>query len=126
MWLVSGQVAERACKGGWGGTCRPRGGAPRPTWAATGPAGRGGFGRKRGSLHVYVRASRGRGPVCLCSRAGERKPVLTWWEMSKLCYHKVIALFLKGKKDYVWDAMQWRVLKEIKEELCSALENWVV
>lgn len=47
-------------------------------------------------------------------------------EINKLCYHKVIALFLKGKKDYVWDSMQWRVLKEIKEELCSALENWVL
>ena len=57
---------------------------------------------------------------------GGRKPVLTWCEMNKLCYRKVVALFLKGKKDYVWDSRQWRVVKEIKEELCSALEKWVV
>lgn len=52
--------------------------------------------------------------------------LLTWWEINKLCYHKVIALFLKGKKDYVSNLMQGRVLEKIHEELCSALENWVV
>lgn len=55
-----------------------------------------------------------------------RKPALTWRDINKLCYREVIALFLKGKKDYVWDSRQWRVLKEIKEELCFALENWFV
>lgn len=85
--MVSQQVAERAA----GRRCK---------WAGEDDVGKVDFMMDR---KVLLQTA---GSCCVVGwfiylHGRETELLLTWWEINKLCYHKVIALFLKGKKDYV-------------------------